>query len=451
MRGKQLLKQAFALKETIRVPWVPFVGVHAASLLGITAEEYLKSTELIVKGVTKAIELYNPDGIPIVFDLQLEAECLGCGLVWANENPPAVHTHPLMESVLLEDLKIPATTEGRIAVVMEATRQLRANNPDLALYGLITGPFTLGLHLLGTDIFLKMFMDEQYVHKLMEFCTGVCIAMTNYYKEAGCDVIAVVDPMTSQIGADQFEQFVTKYCTQVFDHIKVQGMSSSFFVCGHAQHNIEVMCACKPDNISIDENIPLEYVKKICLKSGISFGGNLLLTSALLLGTPEDCERNAVDCMDIGGNKGYIMSPGCDLAYATPRENLVAVTNLINDEYRRDVIRAMEAKYVEVKPIDKTAYGSTSRVIIDVITLDSSSCAPCQYMLEAAKRACEEFGDKVICIERSIKTPEGLEFLSAIGAKNIPTLCIDGAIAFVSNIPPINELKMAIENIIKKK
>lgn len=445
MRGKQLLKQAFALQETTRVPWVPFVGVHAASLLGVPADEYLKSSDLIVQGVSKAIEMYNPDGIPIVFDLQLEAECMGCGLVWASENPPSVNSHPLMDGVALEDIKIPSASEGRIAVVMEATRQLRVKYPDLALYGLITGPFTLGLHLLGTEIFMKMFMDEDYVHKLMAFCTEVCNAMTDYYKEAGCDVVAVVDPMTSQIGPDQFEQFVTKYCTEVFEHIHSKGMNSSFFVCGHAQHNIEVMCACRPENISIDENIPLGFVKEICLKNGISFGGNLLLTVALLMGSPEDCERNAVDCMDIGGNKGYILAPGCDLAYATPKENLLAITNLITDSYRRDVVRAMEAKVMNVTPIDKAVYGSSKKVILDVVTLDAASCAPCQYMLEAVKRACEPFGDRVEYRERSVKTPEGVEFMVAIGASNIPTLCIDGVITFVSNIPPVNEIIKAIE------
>jgi len=451
MRGKQLLKQAFALQETSRVPWVPFVGVHAASLLGVTAEEYLKSADLIVEGVTKAIELYNPDGIPVVFDLQLEAECMGCGLVWANENPPSVNTHPLVDGVALEDLKVPAANEGRIGVVMEATRRLRAANPDLALYGLITGPFTLGLHLLGTEIFMKMFMEEEYVHKVLEFCTDVCKAMTRYYKEAGCDVVAVVDPMTSQIGPEQFEQFATKYCSEVFAYIKEQGMNSSFFVCGHAQHNIEVMCACQPDNISIDENIPLEYVKDICLKNGISFGGNLMLTVALLMGSPEDCERNAVGCMDIGGNKGYILAPGCDLAYATPKENLLAITALIDDEYRRDVVRATEATAMDVTPIDKVAYASSPKVIVDVVTLDAASCAPCQYMLEAVKRACAPFGDKVEFFERSVKTREGLEFMVAIGASNIPTLCIDGEITFVSNIPPVAEIEKAIAKRLSEK
>ncbi len=445
MRGKQLIQQAFALQETPRTPWVPFVGVHAASLLGISSEKYLKSTQLMVQGVSKAITMYDPDGIPVMFDLQLEAECLGCRLAWADENPPSVHSHPLMEGVELKDLKIPAPTDGRIPIVMEATRLLRANYPELAIYGLITGPFTLGLHLLGTEIFVKMFMDEEYVHELMTFCTKVCNTMIDYYHKAGCDVIAVVDPMTSQIGPDQFNQFVTKYCSEVFEHIRTREMLSSFFVCGHAQHNIEVMCACKPDNISIDENIPLDYVRDICLKNGISFGGNLMLTVALLMGTAEDCERNAVNCMDIGGTRGFVLSPGCDLAYATPVENLVAVKNLITDDYRRNVVRALEAPVVGAFDIDRSLFCNPDQILIDVITLDSASCAPCQYMLEAVRIACEPYADKVKFVERSIKTPDGLGYMLALGARNIPTLCINGEIVFVSSIPPVCEIRKAIE------
>ncbi len=72
-------------------------------------------------------------------------------------------------------------------------------------------------------------------------------------------------------------------------------------------------------------------------------------------------------------------------------------------------------------------------------------------MLEAVKRACEPFGDKVQFIERSIKTNEGIEFMTAIGASNIPTLCIDGEITFVSNIPPVNDIKAAIEKRLNEK
>ena len=57
--------------------------------------------------------------------------------------------------------------------------------------------------------------------------------MSRYYIEAGCDVVAMVDPMTSQIGPDQFTEFVTPYATEIFESIRGQDALSSFFVCGH--------------------------------------------------------------------------------------------------------------------------------------------------------------------------------------------------------------------------
>ncbi|MFZ4549666.1 MAG: hypothetical protein ACOYN4_19620, partial [Bacteroidales bacterium] len=48
-------------------------------------------------------------------------------------------------------------------------------------------------------------------------------------------------------------------------------------------------------------------------------------------------------------------------------------------------------------------------------------------------------------IDRWVKTLEGGEFMVAIGASNIPTLCIDGEITFISNIPPVSEIKKVIE------
>ncbi len=147
MKGLKLIKKAFALETVERVPWVPFVGVHGGFLTGVDAEAYLKSSDEVVKGVSRAIEEYNPDGVPVVFDLQIEAEILGCELQWAPHNPPAVVTHPLADGTKLTDLKIPSITDGRIPVAVEATKALRKKYPEIALYGLITGPFTLALHL----------------------------------------------------------------------------------------------------------------------------------------------------------------------------------------------------------------------------------------------------------------------------------------------------------------
>lgn len=451
MTGKERILKTFKLEPTDTIPWVPFVGVHGASLIGVNATDYLHSTDHIVDGISKAVDLYKPDGIPVLFDLQLEAELLGCQLKWAEENPPSVISHPLLEGKSIEDMLIPQMHDGRMPIVIEATQRLRAKYPDLALYGLIAGPFTLALHLLGTDIFMKLFEEPEYVSKLFVFCEKVAKRMADYYIDAGCDVIAVVDPMTSQIDPVTFETFVTPPMTQIFQHIREKGALGSFFVCGHAQQNIEVMCGCKPDNISIDENIPLDYVKEIALRHKISFGGNLQLTVVLLMGTPEDAAFNALDCIELGGERGFILSPGCDLPMTTPPENLMAVTRLAKDPYELQIVKAMTRKSDSLKLLNMKDYGQSDKVIVDIITLDSESCAPCQYMVEAVKKIAPHFEGIVEWREHAIKQMDGVTFMASLMVKNIPTICIDGKISFVSQIPPKNELIAAIQKRINEK
>lgn len=438
--GKELVLQAMNLEETHRAPWVPFVGVHGAALIGKDADEYLKSEDLIVEGASKAIELYKADGIPVTFDLQIEAEVLGCKLNWAKENPPAVTSHPLAEGTKLEDLEVPCSCKGRIPMVMNATSKLREKYPDVALYGLITGPFTLALHLLGTDAFIQMFTEPEKIHATMKFANEVAKKMAGLYMEAGADIIAVVDPMTSQIDPNSFTDFVSPYCTDLFEHIRNCGGKGSFFVCGNAKQNIEVMCDCKPDNVSIDENIPLDYVRDTALAKGISFGGNLQLTVALLMGTEEDAGRNAIDCIETGGTKGFILAPGCDLAMATPVENLKYVTELALDEYQRDVLKAKEVSVGTYQATDITGRFDQDKVVIDIITLDSSSCAPCQYMVEAVAHAVKEIDAKIEYHEHRIKDKEGVEMMMALGVQNLPTIVINGDVKFISQIPPKDEL-----------
>jgi hypothetical protein len=298
---------------------------------------------------------------------------------------------------------------------------------------------------------MKMFDDTEYVNRLMLFCKDVSLAMSRYYIEAGCDVIAVVDPMTSQIGPDQFSQFVKPYMKELFDSVRKQGALSSFFVCGHAQQNIAVMCDCNPDNVSVDENIPLDFVRDECLNRKISFGGNLQLTTTLLLGDALDSQKNAIACMDVGGTKGYILAPGCDLPYATPPANLEAIVKILRDKYQRDVVRTLAISSEKQQTLDMAEYGHADKVIVDIITLDSEACAPCQYMVDAVRKVAPHFDGIVEWREHKIKYRESLVFMTSLMVRNIPTICIDGKITFVSRIPPKNELIEAIQKRINEK
>ncbi len=448
LTGRELLLRAIRNETTVRPAWVPFVGVHGAKLIGKKASDYLQSSDLIVQGLKKAAERYKPDGLPVTFDLQLEAEVLGCELKWADNAPPAVKTHPLEQGKSLPDLPVFDISAGRYPLVLDALKTMKAEaGKEIALYGLICGPFTLALHLLGNTIFMKMFDHPDYVKAVVGFCASVGRKAAQGYLENGADVIAIVDPMTSQISPAHFNEFCATPLDELFRFIRERRGYSSLFVCGDASRNLEAMGATKCDNMSIDENIPLEKVRDITRACNKSFGGNLKLTTALLLGTEDDAKLDAIRCIDIGGGCGYVLAPGCDLPYDVPEENLAAVASMVHDAYQREVAkRTIIAQSVsEPGAVKLPDYDREPHVHLDVITLDSASCAPCQYMMDAVHRAVKRLGAPAVVKEHRIMTREGIAMMSRLGITNLPTICIDGKAAFISIIPDQETLVQAIE------
>jgi uroporphyrinogen decarboxylase len=449
MTGKELLIRAVRGEATPRPAWLPFVGCHGGKLIGRSAADYLRSADLLVAGLTKAHQLDRPDGLPVTFDLQLEAEILGCDLHWADEVPPSVVSHPLADpGATFDDLREIDGTRGRLPMVMSALDALNRDLGDeVAFYGLICGPFTLALHLRGNDIFLDMFDRPDDVKALVDRCADVGIRMASLYLSHGASVVAVVDPMTSQISLEHFESFVTEGVNKVFDWIRDRGGLSSFFVCGDVTRNLEAMCRTRADNISVDEQISIPDLRRLCAENGKSFGGNIKLTSVLLLGDRDDARRETVEIIDKSGPKGFVLAPGCDLPYHTPEENLQAVAEMVHDEYQREVVRTStrQSKEDSFDDIHVPPYRDHREVIVDVITLDSTSCAPCQYMMEAVERAARDAFVKVYINEHRIKARAGLGMMKKLGVKNLPTICIDGEIVFASIIPDTKTLVKAIE------
>ena len=95
LSGKELLFGTLRHEKMPAVPWVPFAGVHAGKLTGCSAIEVLKDEHKLFDALLAVNKIYDPDGQPVIFDLQVEAEILGCDLVWADNGPPTVASHPL--------------------------------------------------------------------------------------------------------------------------------------------------------------------------------------------------------------------------------------------------------------------------------------------------------------------------------------------------------------------
>lgn len=449
---KDLLLRTLRHEEVERAPWVPFAGVHAGSLKGYDATEMLTDVDKAVESLMEVNRLYRPDGQPVIFDLQIEAECLGCGLTWAKDCPPSVSSHPLDGSDEEPpetpcDCKLPKRESGRIPYVLEVMRRMKANVGDAtALYGLICGPFTLASHLRGNNLFTDMFDFEDEVKSLFAFCKRVCKKMAEYYIEAGMDVIAVVDPLISQISTAHFNQYMAEPYKDIFAYIRKLGALSSFFVCGDATRNIEAMCQTAPDSISVDENVDILAAKKITDSYNVAIGGNIPLTSTMLLGTQQDNMKFAVDLLDsIKDKRNFILAPGCDMPYKVPVENCIGVAQAaIETDAVREMVKNYRAADIDTSGVVLPDYEHLVKPLIEVFTLDSAQCAACGYMMNAAYKAVESFGDAIDMVEYKFIYKENVARCVKMGVPNLPSMYINGKLKYRSIIPTKAELEQAV-------
>ena len=453
---KELLFRTLRHEETERTPWVPFAGVHAGKLKGYDATEMLTDADKAFESLMEVNRLYKQDGQPVIFDLQIEAECLGCGLTWAKDCPPSVSSHPLDGSdeeapVTPCDCTIPTKESGRIPYVLDVMKRMKdAVGDTTALYGLICGPFTLASHLRGNNLFTDMYDFEDEAASLFGFCKRVCMKMADYYIEAGMDVIAMVDPLISQISTDHFEQFMSEPYTEIFQHIRDKGAFSSFFVCGDATRNIEVMCKTKPDSISVDENVNLLAAKEITDRYNVIIGGNIPLTSIMLLGNQQDNMKFAVDLLDsVKIKKNFILAPGCDMPYDVPVENGIGVAQAaLETDAVREMVKNYQSAEVDTSNVILPDYAHLKKPLVEVFTLDSAQCAACGYMMNAANQAVETFGDAIDMVEYKFIYKENIARCVKMGVPNLPSMYINGKLTYRSIIPTKEALEDAIKEAI---
>lgn len=311
--SKQLLVEALRGGRTTRAPWLPYACINCAFLTGQTAEAYLKHPELMAAGIEAAARRYRADGIPLLFDLSVEANAAGCELNWWADNVPSVTTHPCsgMESPKKLGLPAPTPESGRWPVIFEAARLVkpRLDELDCAMVGLYCGPLTLASHLAGVRIFTDVYRNKDFAREVLEYASEINAKAAAFYAEMGCEIIGIVDPVASQVRSATFREFVTPYVQEGIRTIHEAGATSVFLICGDCTKVMEDVCAIGTHAFAIDEQLNLAFVRDMAVQRGLGFAGNLKLTMSLSLGIIPPREDTIVS-LAAGGCQGFVLAPG---------------------------------------------------------------------------------------------------------------------------------------------
>ena len=155
-----------------------------------------------------------------------------------------------------------------------------------------------------------MVRKPELAEEIMLLAGKVCAESARIYaEEIGCDIVALVEPVGSQVRPDTYDRFVIPACQEALDNIHKAGKTSALYICGDATKIVENMMYTGASCVCVDEQLNMNYVRDCALKYGRGFGGNLKLTLALSLGII-DPREDAIVSLAAGGKIGYTFSPG---------------------------------------------------------------------------------------------------------------------------------------------
>lgn len=150
----------------------PAVYEHAAKLIGKSPWEVSRSKELMVQGHKAAFDLYRHTPVVVGIDIyNLEAEAFGSVIAEPDgDGIPAPEKHLCDEVAdILSLVDFDPATSGRLAMVIEAARELKARLPDAVVKVPVSGPFSLAANLCGLENLLCDCMtDPEVVFQALE-------------------------------------------------------------------------------------------------------------------------------------------------------------------------------------------------------------------------------------------------------------------------------------------
>lgn len=340
MTGRERIIKILNHEVPDRAPWLPYIGVHGGRLIGERADHYLQSSTHIANGLLKAVHIYEPDGLPILFDLQLEAERIGCALKWFSDSTPSVVSHPFEKVTHIPEFDKDRflKRDGRLEVLSDAIRKFSKEVGDrIAVYGLICGPLTLAVHLRGEEMFFDLIMENRNIQDLLEYTASVTKAMVDFYRKEGLDIIGIVDPLVSLISPKLFTKVCSPVLQNIVDYIKDQNAYAGLFVCGNATKQLEQLCKVNPHFIAVDEQVDFEYAKKMTESHNIVLAGNIPVSTLLLNGAVDDILYYRSNLINKYG-EAFMLATGCDVPYETPINHLTALNPNISLEYTTNMM-----------------------------------------------------------------------------------------------------------------
>ena len=329
---KERLQSTFRLEEVDRLPIVQPLQTGTIELMKDSGSYWPDAHKMADKMAILSYAAHTKIGfesVRIPFDINVEAEALGCSLDWKRwDMQPPIKVPAIQTPEMIDKLEIPDVTKvARMPTVIKATELLSAKvkNESLPLLVALVGPFMIAGQVRGVDQYLiEMIEEPELVHKLLQKCTQTCKEYTNEVEKVGADVISIIDATSSPdlISPKNYDTFSSPYVTDMIKNSKVPNI---LHICGKTRPILERMVSTGARAISIDSSVDMSELVKVTAGK-CATAGNVSVVGSLFLGTPDEVTEETRVAISKGVN---IPCTSCGIAPSTTNENLKAMVSAI--------------------------------------------------------------------------------------------------------------------------
>ncbi len=313
--GRDHVRAAYKREFTDRVPSYPILGAYNARELGYSFKEFLTDPRKLAQCQIKSYEIYEPDVVVVMADLNMEAEAAGNELIFPDNTICQIKKYVLEDKGNLAKLNMPdPEKDGRLPYYLAACEEVSAAIKESPVGGVIVGPWAIAITMRGAERLLMDTADDPaFVHDLMRFATELANKFGEKVAAAGVGLSYSEAPAScSLISPPIYREFIKPYHTEMVNHFKERKTGITMHVCGYIDPIIDDLVETGCSGISIDSPTSLEKTVQAAEGKSVVIGN--VPTDLFVMGTSEQMEADIRRCLDIAADKsGFILASGCEV------------------------------------------------------------------------------------------------------------------------------------------
>ncbi len=338
LTGKERVVKMFKREPLDTMPCFSGQGavvVQAIEKMGTQFAKIHTDARLMAESAITSARLFNMDAVVIPYDMAAVAEAMGRGISLYENAEGIIYPTVPDKWKDLDEIDIPADymNQGRLPMIDDAFKIIKAEAPDLAVGAWVLGPFTLAGQIMELDILLKgLKKKKNEIAAFLDQMTQVTIDMCKHYQELDVDFISVRDmgSGTDLLSPRMWKTLVGPNLKKVFDSITC--VPSVNHICGSTDMIIEMMHECGADALSVDQKNNIVQTREKLGKDVLLLGNFDPYKTLTQIEDVTEVEAVIKDCIDNGVDAVW---PGCDIWPDVRKENMETYVRTVKEHGKK--------------------------------------------------------------------------------------------------------------------